>query len=40
MVKTAEKVRDLLKEQGHSVSLINARFIKPIDEGAVLEGMR
>ena len=37
MVKTAEKVRDLLKEQGHSVSLINARFIKPIDEGAVLE---
>lgn len=37
MVKTAEKVRDLLKEQGHSASLINARFIKPIDEGAVLE---
>ena len=37
MVKTAEKVRDLLKEQVHSASLINARFIKPIDEGAVLE---
>ncbi|MBR1852221.1 MAG: 1-deoxy-D-xylulose-5-phosphate synthase, partial [Lachnospiraceae bacterium] len=37
MVKTAERVRDALKEQGHAVSLINARFVKPIDEEAVLE---
>lgn len=37
MVKTAEAVRDKLKEQGLSVSLINARFVKPIDELAVLE---
>ena len=31
MVKTAEEVRSLLKEQGHSCSIINARFVKPID---------
>ncbi len=37
MVKTAEAVRDALKEQGHQVSLLNARFVKPIDEEAVLE---
>lgn len=37
MVKTAEKVRELLKEKGCQVSLINARFVKPIDEEAVLE---
>ena len=37
MVKTAETVRELLKEKGHKVSLINARFVKPIDESAVLE---
>lgn len=37
MVKTAETVRDRLKEMGHQVSLINARFVKPIDEEAVLE---
>jgi len=37
MVKTAEKVRELLKEQGYSVSLINARFVKPIDEDALTE---
>ena len=34
MVKTAETVRDMLKEKGHQVSLINARFVKPIDEEA------
>jgi len=32
MVKTGEKVRELLKEQGYSCSLVNARFVKPIDE--------
>lgn len=37
MVKTAESVRDQLKEKGYQVSLINARFVKPIDEEAVLE---
>ncbi len=37
MVKTAEAVYAKLKEQGKNVSLLNARFIKPIDEEAVLE---
>ena len=37
MVKTAEDVRDALKAKGHKVSLINARFVKPIDEEAVLK---
>ena len=37
MVKTAEKVRNTLKETGKNVSLVNARFIKPIDEEAVMK---
>lgn len=37
MVQTAEKVRIFLKEKGLPASLINARFVKPIDEIAVLE---
>ncbi len=37
MVKTAEAVYAKLKEQGKNVSLLNARFVKPIDEEAVLE---
>ncbi len=40
MVKTAETVRDILKREGYSVSLINARFVKPIDEESVLEACR
>lgn len=40
MVKTAEEVRDALKEKGFGVSLINARFVKPIDEEAVEEACR
>ncbi len=32
MVKTAEAVRDTLKCEGHNVTLVNARFVKPIDE--------
>ena len=32
MVKTAEAVRDTLKNEGHYVTLVNARFVKPIDE--------
>ena len=35
MVKTAEKVQELLHEAGYKCSLINARFAKPIDEHAV-----
>lgn len=35
MVKTAESVRQVLKEKGYGVSLINARFVKPLDEEAV-----
>jgi len=37
MVKTAEDVRDRLKSMGHDVSLVNARFVKPIDEETVLK---
>ncbi len=36
MVKEAEKVRESLKEKGYRCSLINGRFIKPIDENAVI----
>ncbi len=36
MVKTAEVVREILKGKGHNVSLVNARFVKPIDEEAIL----
>ncbi|MBO5292605.1 MAG: 1-deoxy-D-xylulose-5-phosphate synthase [Lachnospiraceae bacterium] len=32
MVKTAVAVREQLKEKGYSCSLVNARFVKPIDE--------
>lgn len=32
MVKTAVSVRELLKEKGYSCSLVNARFVKPIDQ--------
>lgn len=31
MVKTAAAVREHLKEQGHKVTLVNARFAKPLD---------
>ena len=40
MVKTAERVREALKEKGYGVSLINARFVKPIDVEAVKEACR
>lgn len=36
MVKTAEQVRDALKEQGCACSLVNARFAKPLDEEMLL----
>lgn len=35
MVKTAEEVRRLIREAGYGCSLVNARFVKPIDEKAV-----
>ena len=40
MVKTAEAVRQSLKEKGHEVSLINARFVKPMDEEALEEACK
>jgi len=35
MVQIGEKVRENLKKLGHKVSLINARFIKPMDEEGI-----
>ncbi len=40
MVKTAELVREKLKAEGLRVSLVNARFVKPIDREAVLEACK
>lgn len=37
MVKTAEQVRELLHAKGYKCSIINARFVKPIDEEGVLK---
>ena len=36
MVETAEKVRELLSDKGISCSLINSRFIKPVDEEMII----
>jgi 1-deoxy-D-xylulose-5-phosphate synthase len=35
MVKTAEQVRDALKDTGYNCTLVNARFVKPIDEDLI-----
>lgn len=35
MVRVAVKVREMLKEKGHRCSLINARFVKPVDKEMV-----
>lgn len=32
MVETAAEVYEKLKEEGHEITLVNARFIKPLDE--------
>lgn len=40
MVITAERVREKLKAEGLQVSLLNVRFVKPIDEEAVREACR
>lgn len=37
MVETALEVREILKKQGFSVSLVNVRFIKPVDEALLNE---
>ena len=37
MVGTAVEVREKLKKKGYSVSLVNARFIKPIDTAIIKE---
>ena len=36
MVKVAVEVREKLKEQGYGCSLINARFVKPVDRDMVV----
>lgn len=40
MVKTAVAVREQLKEKGYSCSLVNARFVKPIDEEMICEVLK
>ena len=40
MVKTAVEVYEVLKQQGLQVSLVNARFVKPIDEEAIREAVQ
>ncbi|MCR4588678.1 MAG: 1-deoxy-D-xylulose-5-phosphate synthase [Lachnospiraceae bacterium] len=37
MVRTAEEVRRHLKEMGYACSLVNARFVKPIDKDVIAE---
>lgn len=37
MVKTAEAVRMVLKDTGYNCTLVNARFVKPLDEEAIEE---
>lgn len=37
MVKEAEIARDILKERGYNVTLVNARFVKPFDEECVMD---
>lgn len=37
MVKVAEEVRKQLKEKGYRISLVNARFVKPLDEACIEE---
>ncbi|MBQ7360584.1 MAG: 1-deoxy-D-xylulose-5-phosphate synthase [Lachnospiraceae bacterium] len=40
MVKVAEEVREALKAAGVSCSLVNARFVEPIDQEAVSEAAK
>ncbi len=40
MVAVADNVRNNLKQKGYNVSLINARFIKPLDESTIFKSSR
>ncbi len=40
MVKTGEEVRQCLKQEGHSCSLVNVRFVKPVDKELIREALR
>lgn len=40
MVKVALTVREKLKERGYDCSLVNARFVKPIDEELIREACK
>ena len=37
MMETSEKVRELLKEKGYSCTLVNTRFVKPLDKSMLAE---
>lgn len=37
MVQTAVEIREELKQNGYNVTLINVRFVKPIDEAMILD---
>ena len=37
MVKTAVEVRMRLKEEGYNVTVVNARFVKPVDENMIID---
>ena len=40
MMENAEKAREILKEEGTHVSLVNARFVKPLDKDMIIEFAR
>lgn len=40
MVKTAVETREMLKEKGKNVSLMNARFVNPIDKEMIKEAIK
>ncbi|MBP5253467.1 MAG: 1-deoxy-D-xylulose-5-phosphate synthase, partial [Lachnospiraceae bacterium] len=40
MMENAEKAREILKEEGTHVSLVNARFVKPLDKDMIIECAR
>lgn len=40
MVETAMQARGLLKEKGYSVSVVNVRFVKPVDEEMLAEAAK
>ncbi|MBP5761865.1 MAG: 1-deoxy-D-xylulose-5-phosphate synthase [Lachnospiraceae bacterium] len=40
MMENAEKAREILKDEGTHVSLVNARFVKPLDKDMIIECAR